>query len=279
MGESARTVGCPPVILYFARGSSQVLAGTVTGFGRPGHLLSEELRRHYGTKVIGTMGDAYPAVAVTPRSMLGKGYRRSVESGVESARQNVADLTMLCPGSWFVLGGFSQGAQVIRTALDGLNETAQRRIAAVALFGDPYFDAAERTVIALSNYRRARRGALRKLRPAGAPAIGVRFAGRVFSWCHDRDLICQSAGSLASHETYERDVGEAVTRIAGRLAALGVSPEVVANASKPYEVRGTCLSGTCALAEWGGPGKGFEARSARFTSARWSTSNARSRAN
>jgi hypothetical protein len=187
-------------------------------------------------------------------------YGDSADNGVQSAVQNVADLTMLCPESWLVLGGYSQGAQVIRTALSALGEPERHRIAAVTLFGDPYFSASEPNVLTLSSFNPSQGGVLRLIRPSGAPPIGAVYNGRVFSWCHEHDFICQGPGrgnTGASHGTYGADAEEAATRITSRLAAVGVAPGLIANASTlltTYRVRGTCVSGTCGLAEWSGPG-------------------------
>ncbi len=254
--------GCPKVIVYFARGSGQKLNATASGFGRPGQQLFEALEQRYGRGVVGRMADAYPASSVF--SFFTGRYFESAASGAQSAVQNITDITVLCPASWLVLGGFSQGAQAIRTALAELNGSSRERVAAVILFGDPYFDPSESTVVELSSYdrrgdllHRPVRGLLRNSFPSRAPAIGAAYAGRVFSWCHARDQVCQTVGSFASHGTYDENVGEAVARVAERLSEVGLSRELAAGARKPgtpYRVRGTCLTGTCGLAEWSGPG-------------------------
>jgi cutinase len=254
--------GCPKVILYFARGSGQSLEEATTGFGRPGQQLFEALKQRYEPGVVGTMADAYPALSVF--SVLSAQYFPSAESGAQSAAQNVTDLTALCPSSWLVLGGYSQGAQAIRMALAGIDETARERIAAVTLFGDPYFDPTESSVIAMSSFDRKRgllhrivRGLLRNRYPSRAPRIGPQYAGRVLSWCHARDVVCQTVGTTASHFTYAQDVGEAANDVVARLSDVGLAPELLASSTVltvPYRVNGTCLSGTCGLAVWSGPG-------------------------
>ncbi len=260
--------GCPKVVLYFARGSGQELTATTRGLASPGIQFFDDFQKLYEPNVVGAVANAYPAVPVTfsffglrllNPFVLGP-YGRSAGNGVQSAVQNIADLTMLCPDSLLVLGGYSQGAQVIRTALSELGEPERQRIAAVTLFGDPYFSASEPNVLALGNFNPRQGGVLRLIRPSGAPSIGSDYNGRVFSWCHEHDIICQGPGkgnTGASHGTYGEDAEEAATRVEGRLTAVGLAPGLIASASvllSTYQVRGTCVSGTCGLAEWSGPG-------------------------
>ncbi|HXD54696.1 MAG TPA: cutinase family protein [Solirubrobacteraceae bacterium] len=247
------------MLLYFARGSSQTMAETTSGFGRPGQELLEALEQRYEPGVVGTMADAYPAVPAL--SVFNGRYFPSAENGAQAAVYNSEDLSLLCPSSWLVLGGYSQGAQAIRTALATIDEVARERIAAVVLFGDPYFDPAEPNVVALSSFDpgggRLHRGSLRNMFPSRAPRIGAQWQGRVFSWCHARDAVCQTTGGTASHYTYAQDAGEAAASIVKRLGEVGLAPELLKGGESlavPYRVRGTCLGGTCGLAVWSGPG-------------------------
>jgi hypothetical protein len=266
--EAAGTEGCPRVVLYFARGSGQELAAATRGLASPGIQLYDDLQKRYEPNVVATMANAYPAVPVT-FSFFGlhllnpfvlASYNRSAGNGVQSAVRNIVDVTLLCPHSRLVLGGYSQGAQVIRTALSEFGEPERQRIAAVTLFGDPYFSASEPNVLSISSFDPKKSGVLRLIRPSGAPPIGAAYSGRVFSWCHEHDFICQGPGkgnTGASHGTYGADAEEAATRIASRLSVEGLAPGLVGDASTlatAYRVHGTCVSGTCGLAEWSGPG-------------------------
>lgn len=188
-GETASSAaGCPKLILYFSRGSSQALTGAQLGLATPGIELYEKLRARYGAGNVGEVANPYPAVAISIRP-LERGlripsvafYRYSVHSGVDTAIRNVADLLDLCPQSDLVLGGYSQGAQVTRGALAGLLADERERVAAVVLFGDPYFDPNEKAVTYFPAGERSRRGVL--LRRPGAKTVPIdpSLRGRVFS--------------------------------------------------------------------------------------------------
>ena len=69
------------------------------------------------------------------------GYVASVETGVKEITDFLVDRAAKCPLEILVLGGYSQGAQVIGVALTdpdyGVPHWLRERIAFVALFGDP----------------------------------------------------------------------------------------------------------------------------------------------
>jgi hypothetical protein len=245
--------------MYFARGSGQKLAEQPTGFSVPGQQVFEAVEKHYRSSAVGSVADAYLALNVA--SFFGGLYGPSAANGAETAVQNLTDLTQLCPSSWLVLGGFSQGAQAIRTALGRLGPAVRKRIAAVTLFGDPYFSLKDANVIVEGTPKKGRAGVLR-WGPGRTPPIEGDYAGRVFSWCHAKDFVCQTLGSFKAHKTYAgldpknpdgtvTDATDAAARIVDRLSALGVPPELPA---KTYLVRGTCAAESCVLVEWSGPG-------------------------
>jgi hypothetical protein len=281
--------GCPKVILYFSRGSGQDLDTNAQrhheqlyggdspeelGLANPGFQLYKALAGKYGDANVGAMANAYPAQTVTLR--LGK-YLASVDRGVGSAERNIADLVRLCPRSQLVLGGFSQGAQVLHIALANLTQGEQDHIAAVMLFGDPYFSAHDPVV-------KAEPAAKPKLDPNPSkqgiafyafhgrypPIIGSAYKGKVFSWCHLFDPVCQvvnikhpfkSIRGVTVHKAYEEEIPSAASEIEGRLRASGIYPEVNSptTASHSYRVANTCHGGTCGVAEWSGPGSaGYE---------------------
>jgi Cutinase len=244
--------GCPRVILYFSRGSGQPLESDERGLSKPGIDFYAALVTTLGPGKVGSMANAYPAVAITlaaiPKALAGKGYWASVDRGVQSATRNISDLARLCSQSDLILGGFSQGAQVTREVLPGLiARHLQGHIAAVVFFGDPYFEPGEQNVKAEGEFDHARSGELRRrlARLYHKPVpIDRSYAGKVFSWCHPLDIICQSKGGFAAHRTYGGDADEAVAAIVGRLQGRLYG----------FKVVGTCSGSTCALAEWSGPG-------------------------
>lgn len=69
----------------------------------------------------------------------GNPYDNSVAQGRHELVAYLTDRATACPGEVFVLGGWSQGAQVIGEGLKDLPRAVRDRIADVALFGDPTF--------------------------------------------------------------------------------------------------------------------------------------------
>jgi hypothetical protein len=281
--------GCPKIVVYYSRGSGQGIdgvadaatpAGGRRGFDNPGFHLFNALVSRYTARVVGSMANAYTAVAVTSplpllkrrivNLLVGRQYFASVATGVQSLKRNLTDLVRMCHDSWLVLVGYSQGAQVTRTALSSLESEAQRRIAGVVLFGDPYFAPGEENVQNQPGYDPNQRGILRQVPGLHLPTVPAAYGGRVFSWCNAHDVICQGVHGLqngwAEHNTYWRDAQAAADVVAVKLSSLGVQP-LSSSTQQPVEQRfhvtGTCDLGTCALAEWSGPGTAsFSARSA-----------------
>jgi hypothetical protein len=267
IGGSSSSAGCPRIIVYFSRGSGQSIAGVkdpgVSGGGRgldnPGFQLYNALVARFGKNAVGSMANGYPAILVRFRPRFPAKYFVSVAEGVTSATRNISDLTLLCQKSWLVLAGYSQGAQVTRTVLSKLNGRQQTHIAAVVLFGDPYFMPTEPNVTAFPGFNPEHRGVLRQFKPARATPIGAAYSGRVLSWCHALDVICQGVHGRenrgAEHRTYWQDAPTAAEAVAGRLARLPHNPPSdLQRRPSRYRIVGTCNTGTCALAEWSGPG-------------------------
>ncbi len=256
---------CPKIILYFSRGSGQTVGGSGLGLATPGVDLYLALKEEYGKSGVAAVANGYPAVAIKPSPRTVTRYKRSVADGVRSARRNIADLHRLCPRSYFLLSGYSQGAQVTRQALAKLSGPDLEHIAAVVFFGDPYFDPRQGKVTYFPakqrNWRgvsieRKRHGILLKYPTAKAPPINPAYAGPVFSWCHPRDFVCQGPPfRRGRHGHYEDDVDAVLKRIARPLARLGIEPPPTVHR---YTVAGTCTVGVCGLAEWAGPGTSFE---------------------
>jgi alpha-tubulin suppressor-like RCC1 family protein/Mg-chelatase subunit ChlD len=93
----------------------------------------------------GYLGDKY--VPVTDSlDLFGEGfggdesYQSSVASGVAELNHYLTDRAAECAGEVYVLGGFSEGAQVIGEGLFELPESVRDRVAFVAIFGDPKLD-------------------------------------------------------------------------------------------------------------------------------------------
>lgn len=275
--------GCPQIILYFSRGSGQELDTNAQrrqeqlkggngahelGLANPGFQLLDALIGKYGQHNVGAIANGYVAVRVTPRR--GR-YLASVDQGVGSAERNMNDLTRLCPHSQLVLGGFSQGAQVTHIALANLDQGEQNHIAAVVLFGDPYFSA-EDPVIQFEHSANPGLDANPSKRGVGyfafsnryAPKVGDAFKRKAFSWCHRFDPVCQtidvkhpwkSMKGVAGHKAYAEEIAAAVDVIASRVRTTPSAHVTTTSATHQYPIANTCHGGTCAVAEWTGPGQ------------------------
>ena len=163
----------------------------------------------------------YPAVGVgvdkldvTIGALLGSGdaykFGESVKHGVKNLDKLVNSKS--CPGTKYVIGGYSQGAMVVSKALPNLR--ADKLIYA-ATFGDPKIYLPEGAGIIpsacrgenLSDYRmyvpdcRAYKGLLGAYIPY-EPSVLV---GKVGVWCNKRDVFCSSHFNVTDHLGYISD--------------------------------------------------------------------------
>ncbi|WP_166786632.1 cutinase family protein [Cryobacterium sp. TMT1-19] len=146
---------CGDVETVFARGSGQAVGDPES------ERFFAQLQARIGTTLTINpyeLGDAsidgsqYPAVPVggdtwdsfwnTAGAFFSAGggwtYGASVDSGVEELRSYLTSRAATCPEAAFVLGGFSQGAQVVgETYVEKLTPALRNRVVYQALFGDP----------------------------------------------------------------------------------------------------------------------------------------------
>ncbi len=171
--------GCPDVEVIFARGT-----GEPPGPGRVGQAFADALAGQLGGRSLGVYGVNYPASL----NFL------AAASGANDAAARIADMTVRCPQTRLVLGGFSQGAAAV-SMLAGVPPVGERigsigsaaplppdavgRVAAVAVFGNPG----------------ARFGS--PLSSTGA------FAGRAIDVCVPGDPICSNGRNRSAHSAYE----------------------------------------------------------------------------
>lgn len=190
----ARADDCPDVEVIFARGT-----GEAPGVGRVGQAFIDALATQLGGRTLDSYGVNYPASL----NFL------AASSGAADAAARIADMSVRCPQTTLVLGGFSQGAAAV-SMLAGVPPVGDRvgsigsapplpaaaaaRVAAVAVFGNPG----------------VRFGS--PLSSAGA------FAGRAIDLCAPGDPICEVAGrDRAAHSAYEFPPypGQAANFVAG----------------------------------------------------------------
>jgi hypothetical protein len=143
---------CVDVDVVFARGS-----GVELDKGEAPHFRNQLLERlkqpletnfyELGTEPYGNY--KYPAIPVTEwwkngnaigaglSAGYGNDYGDSVDAGITELQSYLKQRHAECPNARIILGGYSQGAQVVGQALTGLSSDIQSKIDFVALFGDP----------------------------------------------------------------------------------------------------------------------------------------------
>lgn len=119
----------------------------------------------------------YPAVTVL-KVQLPSAYFNSREIGINELVAFLNTRATRCPHEAVIIGGFSQGADVVGAAIlregyGALSAQAKRQIAVVAQYGDP------------SHF-----GGRGMLAPGRARPAFLLNAGRIGSWCDVNDFIC-----------------------------------------------------------------------------------------
>lgn len=208
---------CPAVEFVFARGSGgarwedqnyltfkDAIESRVAGTG----LDYEFLDLDYPA-----IGVGFDNLFVTLGAFFGRGdayeFGASVDAGVAELARVV---NRSCPGTKFVVAGYSQGAMVVSKALHSLDA---EKIIYAAAFGDPkiylpegagLFPAACRN-LNLSEYRAyvpdcyayvGLLGSYRPYQPEG-------FSGKFGTFCNTHDIFCSSHLSVSSHVSYVAD--------------------------------------------------------------------------
>jgi hypothetical protein len=149
----------------------------------------------------------YPAVASKDWITGNPNYGQSVEIGTNELVAHLNDRTQRCPHEAIVLGGYSQGADVIGWALErqgygSLTQRVKDNLAFVALYGDPRnnFMCGDIwwTRIATAH---CGGGVLR----ARSPYLPAELRGRAASWCANGDGICHGSPVPGSHNTAYQD--------------------------------------------------------------------------
>jgi hypothetical protein len=132
-------------------------------------------------------------------------YDSSVSEGRSELVAYLSDRAAACPNETYVLGGWSQGAQVTGEALPKLSREVRDRIAFVALFGDPYLNTGNRWILGQtvpSACWSGKKPWVRGSAPcwiAGGqlgsrdPYVPGDMEQRVGSWCREFDGVCDGS--------------------------------------------------------------------------------------
>jgi len=247
VGATHDEAPCAHVTLLFARGSGQPL-----DFREAPRFFEKVTARLDGVSVnayeLGTEahdGAAYPAVDLDFKNLveadaswtgfLGGQYRASVAEGVTELSAYLSGRAAECPDEVLVIGGYSQGAQVVGDALPGLDIGIRSRVAFVPLFGDPKLYLPEGGGVfppacGGKDFSPWRRGNVSCFTDNGIlearnPYVPSDIENRVGSWCDRNDPICNNSladFAVSAHSLYADDgaeMDEAAREVAAAIAA------------------------------------------------------------
>lgn len=228
---SSDNSSCSKLAFMFVRGSGQQLKAPE--FLRWDTMIHDQLSSTsitFSSTELGTEPAAlhrYPAVAVGMDHVLtdlgasasgGQGftYGQSVTWGAIELSDYIDAVAVNCPDTQIILGGYSQGAQVVGQAVDSLPDEITQHITFLALFGDPRLNLPEGSGFKpsacsgqnLSTWRRdvpnchTSSGSLGSASYYASKSI---FTERTGLWCADHDYVCGSSSSFfdtSGHGTY-----------------------------------------------------------------------------
>jgi cutinase len=175
--QAAAEPACPDIEVVFARGTSEA-----PGVGGIGQAFVDSVRAQAGGRTVGVYAVNYPASSNFDDR---DAFARTVVDGIRDEGGRIQQMSVDCPNTRLVLGGYSQGAvvtgfttsDVVPSGVPAdlvpapLSQQAVDHVAAVVLFGTPSGQF-------LNKY--------------GAPqiTIGSRFADRTLQLCAPGDTIC-----------------------------------------------------------------------------------------
>ena len=148
---------CPDAVMIGVAGSGQgddllgvgsQVGSTLSGFGDQLAVAAQ------GSVTVGFVALDYPALGVIEGGLLaflGDTIVESIDEGRQELQSLIGSVGERCEGIPIYLVGYSQGASVIRTALDGLPEALHGSVGGVAVIADPYRDGDDPSVIQLTN--------------------------------------------------------------------------------------------------------------------------------
>ncbi|WP_158607731.1 cutinase family protein [Flexivirga caeni] len=221
---TATAPGCTDYIFVGARGSGEPgydngqwvanngeQPGTNDGIGTPLFATFSDLEPQVEAngESIGDYAVDYPAVPVTPDGLLliegfGSAYQDSVNTGVFNFESELSQLHNSCPNSLFIVGGYSQGAQVVATGLADLSNSSSPLlglISSVVLYGDPDFNGTDSSADE-SDFDPGYNGINGVMQQPWSEVLpGI----PVHSVCHNYDPICNIQTEIGDTGQYVRN--------------------------------------------------------------------------
>lgn len=160
----------------------------------------------YGYKALGADSFLSKASHNTASTIRANAYYESMYDGSDALTQYLKTKMVNCPDQKIVLGGYSQGAQVVGETLPRLTSMERSKIAFAALYGDPKFNTKDGTSV----YKKGPWVRGNSFVLSGG-ILGARvnylpndMRGKSASWCDFGDTICTG-----------RNMNDPITRIIG----------------------------------------------------------------
>ncbi|HET8884134.1 MAG TPA: cutinase family protein [Candidatus Saccharimonadales bacterium] len=249
---------CTDIDIVFARGSGQKLqdgenerlrqqlqnriqAGVTMNYYELGTETYGDAK--YGAITIGEWWKNGNVVGASLSAGLANDYGDSVNSGITELKSYLKQRHTKCPDTRIVLGGYSQGAQVIGQSLSDLSTDIQSHVDFVALFGDPKLYLPEGEGVYpeacygknLSAWRRAIANCHVDNGSLGArkPFLPESMQGKTGLWCQAIDFVCGTSKlpyDTRGHGEYKSVGGaidQAAIEIAERLKLVLPGPKAV----------------------------------------------------
>jgi cutinase len=233
--------GCPTLIFYGVRGSGEAFDDGTLALGPTLYSLYRNLADEYEQGFVGAVANGYRAVPVKSYKVVT--YTTSVAEGVASMTADLPALSTRCPDSYFVVAGYSQGADVVRRALPDLDSATRGRISRVQLFGDPNWRPNEPGIQESGDFGATDTGIATKVsKLRRLPALPTDLGSRVQSWCHAADPICQGSNWFDSG-AHGRYVGDDTLAAAWRIGQRFLADGLLTSAPTAYVMNTDC-SGT-----------------------------------
>ncbi len=231
MPNNTYASSCDDVKFIFARGSGADLgASDATAWRTSLDNMFKNTKLQYEFYELGSAeqnGHQYTATAVSGSisgyfNLIGAAisggdsyaYGDSVDEGVAELQNYIEKTNKACPYTKFVIGGYSQGAQVVSKAISKSLIPADKLIYA-ATFGDPKIYLPEgkpqRGSIPdackgenLSSYRAYAPNCYDYEGILGShqPYMPPQYFTRIGTWCHNNDIMCSTKSSLDDHLSY-----------------------------------------------------------------------------
>jgi hypothetical protein len=176
------------------------------------------------------IGDGWIKLRAKISAGYGYEYGDSVLRGMLELRNHLKQQSTECPDTKFILGGYSQGAQVVGHTLQFLSEEIKSDIIFTALFGDPKLYLPEGEGLPapacfkwnLSPWRRTIDNCYTSagVLDARKPYIPEDMENRVGLWCLAQDYVCGSTNlpwELSGHSRY-KEPGSSIDQAAQEIS-------------------------------------------------------------